>query len=94
MRTNRYGVFIFPDSDDRSTENGNHALRAAGSEEIVTFGSISDALKKMDDRQIDYGSLTEIIDLDTGKAVLETTDEGQTWHAPTYVRTSAVPIPA
>ncbi len=94
MRTNRYRVFIFPHADDRDTENGNHALRHAGSEEIVTFISISDALKEMNERQIDYGVFTEIIDLDTGNSVLETTDKGRTWRTLACAHKPAKSVPA
>lgn len=91
MRTiEQFGVFVFHEG----AEDGAPLKRADNSEEWATFRNSTEALREMDERHIDYGIRTEIVDLDGNKVVLRTTDEGRTWIVPAKGERSAIPVPA
>lgn len=85
----QFGVFVF------HTETECFPLqRADDPGESATFRTITEALKEMNERRIDYGIRTEIVDLDSNTVVLETADEGKTWSAPERNRRPAALTPA
>ena len=86
----QFGVFVFHEE----VGEGTPLKRADNSEECVTFRNSAEALREMDERHIDYGIRTEIVDLDSNNVVLRTTDEGRTWIVPTKRECSAAPVPA
>jgi hypothetical protein len=88
--TEQFGVFVFHEE----TGGGVPLKRADSSEECSTFRNSAEALREMDERRIDYGIRTEIVDLDSNKVVLQTTDEGQTWDVPTKRERLDIPAPA
>ena len=91
MRTiEQFGVFVFHDD----AGEGAPLKRADNPEECATFRNSAEALREMNERHIDYGIRTEIVDLDSNKVVLRTTDEGRTWIVPAKGERSAVPVPA
>lgn len=85
----RFGIFVF-----HSDAEGIPLKCADSPEECATFRNIPDAFKEVEERHIDYGVRTEIVDLDSNTVVLETTDEGRIWNAPVRARKPAVPVPA
>ena len=86
----QFGVFVFYED----TGGGVPLKRADNSEESATFRNFAEALQEMNERRIDYGIRTEIVDLDSNKIILRTTDEGRTWIVPTKGERSAAPVPA
>ncbi len=84
------GVFVFHENE----EDGVPLKYADNPDECVTFRNIAEAKQEMEERLIDYGIRTEIVDLDRNKVVLRTTDEGRTWSVPAQGERSAVPVTA
>ncbi len=90
-RLDQFGVFVFHEDE----EEGAPLKRADNSEGCATFADPAAARQEMDERCIDYGIRTEVVDLDSNKVVLQTTDGGLTWHEPARARQStAEPVPA
>lgn len=86
----QFGVLVF----HSDAEEGVPLKYAESPEECATFLNSAEALREMNERQIDYGIRTEIVDLDSNKVVLETTDEGRTWSVPAKRCRAAAPAPA
>jgi hypothetical protein len=82
QKIKQFGVFIFNDD----TEEGPPLKRADNPEECATFSDPMEALREMNERCIDYGIRTEVVDLDCNAVLLETTDQGQTWCEPKHAR--------
>ena len=84
------GVFVFHENE----EDGVPLKYADNPDECATFRNSAEALREMEERGIDYGIRTEIVNLDNNKVVLRTTDEGRTWNVPTREERAADPVPA
>lgn len=87
----QFGVLVFHHGN---TGEGLPLKRADNPEEHATFDNPAEAQKEMDERHIDYGLRTEIVDLDSSAIILQTTDEGRTWSAPTKGERLVTSVPA
>ncbi len=88
-KVERFGIFVFYEDAE-----GVPLKCADNPGECATFRNTTEALKEMNERSIDYGVRTEIVDLDSNTIILQTTDEGRTWAVPARIREPAVPVPA
>ena len=84
------GVLVFHENE----ESGIPLKYADNPDECATFRNSAEALREMEERGIDYGVCTEIVDLESEGVVLRTTDKGRTWNVPTREERAAVPVPA